>query len=94
VSLKVWHHIQPGNSTTWRRGNERRHRQDDELHLHGCIHAAPEQVWQGLTDPAFTKRYWRHQRAGVKTSRSDWTKGKTYDLAHGEVGLDVSYPNR
>ena len=23
------------------------------------IHARPEQVWRGLTDPAFTKCYWR-----------------------------------
>ena len=24
------------------------------------IHATPERVWQGLTDPTFTTRYWRH----------------------------------
>ena len=58
------------------------------------IHAGPEQVWQGLTDPAFTKRYWRHQRAGVKTFRSDWKKGSTYDLTHEEVGLVVSDPEQ
>ena len=28
------------------------------------IHATPERVWQGLTDPAFTTRYWRHPAAG------------------------------
>jgi uncharacterized protein YndB with AHSA1/START domain len=54
------------------------------------IHAAPERVWQGLTDPAVTRRYWRHQRAGVKTFYSDWKKGSTYDLAHEEAGLVVS----
>ena len=43
------------------------------------IHATPERVWQGLTDPAFTKRYWRHQRAGEKTFRSDWKKVSTYE---------------
>jgi uncharacterized protein YndB with AHSA1/START domain len=58
------------------------------------IHATPEWVWQGLTDPAFTKRYWRHQRAGVKTFHSDWKKGSTYDLAHEEVGLVVSDPEQ
>jgi len=31
-------------------------------------------VWQGLTDPALMKRYWRHQKAGPKTFHSDWTK--------------------
>jgi uncharacterized protein YndB with AHSA1/START domain len=58
------------------------------------IHAAPDQVWQALTDPAMTKRYWRHQRAGVKTFRSDWKEGSTYDLAHPEVGLVVSDPEQ
>ena len=28
----------------------------------------PEQVWRGITDPAMTKRYWRHQMAGPKTA--------------------------
>jgi uncharacterized protein YndB with AHSA1/START domain len=58
------------------------------------ILATPEQVWQGLTDPALTKRYWRHQKAGQKTFRSDWKKGSTYDMAHEEVGLVVSDPER
>ena len=56
------------------------------------IHAAPEQIWRGLTDPAMTKRYWRHQKAGPKTFRSDWTKGSTWDLEHKQVGLVVSDP--
>ena len=54
------------------------------------IHATPEQVWEGLTDPAVTKRYWRHERAGPKTFRSDWRKGSTYEMVHEEVGLVVS----
>jgi uncharacterized protein YndB with AHSA1/START domain len=58
------------------------------------IHATSEQVWQGLTDPAWTKRYWRHQRAGEKTFRSDWKKGSPYDLMHEEVGLVVSDPEQ
>jgi uncharacterized protein YndB with AHSA1/START domain len=58
------------------------------------IQATPEQVWQGLTDPAMTRRYWRHQRAGEKTFRSDWKKGSTYDMAHDEVGLVVSDPEQ
>jgi hypothetical protein len=51
------------------------------------IQGAPERVWQGLTDPALMRRYWRHQKAGGKTFRSDWKKGSTYDMAHEEVGL-------
>jgi uncharacterized protein YndB with AHSA1/START domain len=58
------------------------------------IHATPERVWHGLTDPAVTKRYWRHQRAGQKTFRSDWKKGSTWDLMHEEVGLVVSDPEQ
>ena len=58
------------------------------------IHATPERVWHGLTDPVITKRYWRHQRAGEKTFRSDWKKGSTYELAHDEVGLVVSDPEQ
>jgi uncharacterized protein YndB with AHSA1/START domain len=58
------------------------------------IQATPERVWQGLTDPALTRRYWRHQKAGEKTFRSDWKKGSTYVMAHDEVGLVVSDPEQ
>ena len=58
------------------------------------IRASPEQVWQGLTDPALMKRYWRHQEAGPKTFLSDWKKGSTYDMAHDDVGLVVSGPDQ
>ena len=56
------------------------------------VKATPEGVWQGLTDPALTKRYWRHAQAGGKSFASDWKKGSTYDLVHEEVGLVVSDP--
>ena len=58
------------------------------------VHATPEQVWRGLTDPAMTKRYWRHHMAGPKTFRSDWNKGSTWDLEHKDVGLVVSDPEQ
>jgi uncharacterized protein YndB with AHSA1/START domain len=58
------------------------------------IQATPEQVWRGLTEPAMTKRYWRHHMAGPKTFRSDWKKGSTWDLEHKEVGLVVSDPRQ
>jgi uncharacterized protein YndB with AHSA1/START domain len=58
------------------------------------ILATPEQVWRGLTEPALERRYWRHQKAGEKTFRSDWKKGSTYDMAHEEVGLVVSDPEQ
>ncbi len=58
------------------------------------IRATPERVWQALTDPADTREYWRHQRAGPKTFRSEWTKGSTWDLLHEDVGLVVSDPEQ
>jgi uncharacterized protein YndB with AHSA1/START domain len=58
------------------------------------IQATPERVWQGLTDPALTKRYWRHPSAGGKTLRSDWTKGSTWALVHEDVGLVVGDPEQ
>jgi|SRR5580658_1413833 DNA-binding transcriptional ArsR family regulator/uncharacterized protein YndB with AHSA1/START domain len=54
------------------------------------IHATPERVWQGLTDPAFTKRYWRHPVSGGVSLPSDWQKGSTYDVVYEEVGLVIS----
>jgi uncharacterized protein YndB with AHSA1/START domain len=58
------------------------------------ILATPERVWQGLTDPALERRYWRQQSAGPKTFRSDWKEGSTYDMTHEDVGLVVSDPEQ
>jgi uncharacterized protein YndB with AHSA1/START domain len=58
------------------------------------IKATPDRIWQGLTDPTLTKRYWRHPAAGGKTLRSDWKKGSTWDLVHEDVGLVVSDPEQ
>ncbi|HEY6474594.1 MAG TPA: SRPBCC family protein [Acidimicrobiales bacterium] len=58
------------------------------------IRATPARVWHALTDPADTRRYWRHQRAGPKTFRSDWKRGSTWDLVHEDVGLTVHDPEQ
>ena len=58
------------------------------------IHATPEQVWCGLTEPALTKRYWRHALAGPKTFRSDWKEGSAWELVHDQVDLVVSDPEQ
>ena len=58
------------------------------------IRATPERVWQGLTDPAFTTRYWRHPKAGGVTMATDWQKGSAYDVAYEEAGLVVSDPGQ
>src|ERR1700722_14499719 len=56
------------------------------------IHATPERVWQGLTDPAFTERYWRHPVSGGISIRTDWKEGSTYDLVYEETGFVISDP--
>jgi uncharacterized protein YndB with AHSA1/START domain len=58
------------------------------------IQSTPQRVWEGLTDPASTRRYWRHQTAGEKTFRSEWKKGSTWDLVHDDVGLVVRDPEQ
>jgi DNA-binding transcriptional ArsR family regulator/uncharacterized protein YndB with AHSA1/START domain len=58
------------------------------------INATPEKVWQGLTDPAFTTRYWRHPKAGGVTMASDWVKGSGYDVRYEESGLEVQDPEQ
>lgn len=58
------------------------------------IHATPERIWRGLTDPASTRHYWRHRMAGPKTFRSDWQKGSTWDLEHSDAGVAVSDPEQ
>lgn len=58
------------------------------------IHATPEKVWQGLTDPAFTKQYWRHPTAGGVEMQTDWKKGSTYDVTYEQSGLVISHPDQ
>ncbi len=58
------------------------------------IEATPERVWQGLTDPTDTRRYWRHATMGGKSFPSDWSKGSTWDLVHEDVGLVVHDPEQ
>jgi uncharacterized protein YndB with AHSA1/START domain len=58
------------------------------------IQETPERVWQGLTDPALMKRYWRHQGAGPKTFHSDWEKRSSCEMAHDEAGVVVSGPGQ
>ena len=58
------------------------------------IHASPEQVWQGLTDPTFTKQYWRHPVSGGVSFPTDWKKGSAYDVAYEEAGVLLSDPEQ
>ena len=45
------------------------------------INAQPEQVWKGLTDPAFTRRYW-----GIELL-TDWKVGSTITWEHHGVTI-------
>lgn len=58
------------------------------------IHASPQQVWEGLTEPELTLQWWRHHTAGGKAFHSDWKAGSTYDMAHPDVDLVVSDPEQ
>jgi DNA-binding transcriptional ArsR family regulator/uncharacterized protein YndB with AHSA1/START domain len=58
------------------------------------IHATPERLWQGLTDPTFTRRYWRHPISGGLSLASDWQKGSTFDVAFEDVGLVIRDPEQ
>ncbi|MFF4522648.1 ArsR/SmtB family transcription factor [Streptomyces bluensis] len=50
------------------------------------INATPEKLWQGLTDPAFTRRYW-----GVEFE-ADWKPGSTMTWV--ERGTKTSHPDQ
>ncbi len=58
------------------------------------IQATPERVWQGLTDPAFTTRYWRHPKAGGVSMTTPWKKGEAYDMVYDQGGLVISDPEQ
>jgi uncharacterized protein YndB with AHSA1/START domain/DNA-binding transcriptional ArsR family regulator len=53
------------------------------------IRTTPAQLWQGLTDPAFTRRYW-----GGTEFETDWKKGSTMTLRNGDLDLEVSDPEQ
>jgi DNA-binding transcriptional ArsR family regulator/uncharacterized protein YndB with AHSA1/START domain len=59
-----------------KRALEDTHMQSDEFVYTSYIRTTPEKLWQALTDPAFTERYW-----GM-TFDSEWTQGATYTLEH------------
>jgi uncharacterized protein YndB with AHSA1/START domain len=61
------------------------------------IHATVEEVWDGLTDPDLTSRYWFHDNVSDWTAGSDWAHRRsddphTVDIA-GTV-LESDPPNR
>ena len=46
------------------------------------IKSTPERVWEALTDPKFTSRYWG------RTYDTDWKKGSTYAVTQSDVRVD------
>ena len=50
------------------------------------IRTTPEQLWRGLTDPAFTRRYW-----GIELE-SDWKTGSAYALTLTRDGVKIADP--
>jgi len=52
------------------------------------ISTTPERLWQALTDPSFTRRYW-----GV-AFESDWTAGSTMTLILDQGGVTIADPDQ
>jgi DNA-binding transcriptional ArsR family regulator/uncharacterized protein YndB with AHSA1/START domain len=50
------------------------------------IRTTPEQLWRGLTDPAFTRRYWN------VAFESDWEPGSPFALELAKGGAQVTDP--
>ncbi len=50
------------------------------------IRTTPEQLWRGLTDPAFTRRYW-----GL-AYESDWTTGSTFTVRLDKNDVTIADP--
>ncbi|GAA2396001.1 SRPBCC family protein [Nonomuraea africana] len=51
------------------------------------INTTPERLWQGLTDPAITRRCWR----GL-TFESDWKPGSTVTVRYPEHDVTIADP--
>jgi DNA-binding transcriptional ArsR family regulator/uncharacterized protein YndB with AHSA1/START domain len=51
------------------------------------INTTPKRLWQGLTDPAFTRRYW-----GGVALESDWRAGSTFTLELAKHGVKIADP--
>jgi uncharacterized protein YndB with AHSA1/START domain/DNA-binding transcriptional ArsR family regulator len=52
------------------------------------IRTTPEQLWSGLTDPAFTRRYW-----GL-TIESDWRPGSTFTVRLDKDDVAIADPEQ
>lgn len=50
------------------------------------IHASADDVWQAITDPDFTRRYWGAER------HTDWEEGSTFTWE--ERGVAVEHPDQ
>ena len=53
------------------------------------IRTTPERLWQALTQPAFTRRYWQ----GTEFS-TDWKPGSTMTLSNHDLGYEISDPEQ
>lgn len=50
------------------------------------IHGSPEEVWDGLLDPRYTRRYWFHDNVSDWEPGSSWRHERT---GHDEGGVDI-----
>ena len=52
------------------------------------INTTPERLWQALTEPSFTQRYW-----GLSLE-SDWAAGSAYTVALDRGGVRIAHPEQ
>ena len=52
------------------------------------INTTPERLWQALTEPSFTQRYW-----GLSLE-SDWAAGSAYTVALDRDGVRIAHPEQ
>ncbi len=53
------------------------------------IRTTPERLWQALTEPAFTRRYWQ----GTEFS-TDWEAGSTMTVSNHDRGYEIADPEQ
>jgi uncharacterized protein YndB with AHSA1/START domain/DNA-binding transcriptional ArsR family regulator len=53
------------------------------------IRTTPERLWQALTEPAFTRRYW-----GGTEFLTDWMAGSTMTLRNQDKGIEIADPDQ
>lgn len=58
------------------------------------VHATADDVWRGLVDPEFTRRYWMHENVSDWEPGSEWTHRRTDDEGTVDIAGQVLESDR